>query len=338
MTPRFIRGWALALALIALPGAASAQEAVLTGTVSDSTGAVLPGVTVVAVNEATGNRFEGVTDERGIYRIPARVGAYRDLRGAVGVHDRDPDRRPAAGRSDGDRQSADGAVNRSGNRDGDSRSAAAQRRDVEPRRATSIREQVRGAAGGRPQLDGAGAARARQPDRLGQRAGAAAGSQQRRGPRVPAQHGRSADLVRAGHRRSAEVQPGLDRRVPVHLEPVRRDAGSLERRPGERDHEVGHATACRVSSAPTSRAIVSTRRIRSCSARCRSATSSTARRSAGRSCATSCTTTATSSTSARRWPASGRRRIPRSTSSSTASSRGRSPARGSTIRCRGTRA
>ena len=37
---------------------------------------MLPGVTVVAVNDATGNRFEGVTDERGIYRIPARVGAY----------------------------------------------------------------------------------------------------------------------------------------------------------------------------------------------------------------------------------------------------------------------
>ena len=76
MTPRFIRGWALALVLIALPAAASAQEAVLTGTVTDSTGAVLPGVTVLAVNDATGNRFEGVTDERGIYRIPARVGAY----------------------------------------------------------------------------------------------------------------------------------------------------------------------------------------------------------------------------------------------------------------------
>src|SRR5688572_21649679 len=76
MKVRLIRAWALALALIALPGAASAQEAVLTGTVTDSTGAVLPGVTIVAVNDATGNRFEGVTDERGIYRIPARVGAY----------------------------------------------------------------------------------------------------------------------------------------------------------------------------------------------------------------------------------------------------------------------
>ena len=34
---------------------AFAQDAVLTGTITDSTGAVLPGVTVTAVNEATGN-------------------------------------------------------------------------------------------------------------------------------------------------------------------------------------------------------------------------------------------------------------------------------------------
>ena len=64
-------------AILALPLAAFAQEAVLTGTVTDSTGAVLPGVTVVAVNNATGNRFEAVTDERGIYRIPTRVGVYQ---------------------------------------------------------------------------------------------------------------------------------------------------------------------------------------------------------------------------------------------------------------------
>ena len=38
---------------------------------------MLPGVTVTAVNEATGNTFNGVTDERGIYRIPVRVGAYQ---------------------------------------------------------------------------------------------------------------------------------------------------------------------------------------------------------------------------------------------------------------------
>src|SRR6266545_8114007 len=67
----------LLCAMVALPAMAFAQEAVLTGTITDSTGAVLPGVTVTAVNEATGNRFETVTDERGIYRIPARVGGYQ---------------------------------------------------------------------------------------------------------------------------------------------------------------------------------------------------------------------------------------------------------------------
>jgi len=75
--------WGLARRVLAigvillLPVAAFAQEAVLTGTVTDSTGAVLPGVTVTASNEATGNTFVGVTDERGIYRIPVRIGNYK---------------------------------------------------------------------------------------------------------------------------------------------------------------------------------------------------------------------------------------------------------------------
>src|SRR5262247_2785303 len=64
-------------AVLAIPALALAQEATLTGTITDSTGAVLPGVTVQAVNEATGNTFESVTDGSGVYRIPARVGTYR---------------------------------------------------------------------------------------------------------------------------------------------------------------------------------------------------------------------------------------------------------------------
>ena len=63
--------------LLTLPTMAFAQEAILTGTVTDATAAVLPGVTVTAVNEATGNTFTSVTDERGIYRVPVRVGSYR---------------------------------------------------------------------------------------------------------------------------------------------------------------------------------------------------------------------------------------------------------------------
>ena len=71
-----VRCLLLVCALVALPASGFAQEAVLSGTVSDSTGGVLPGVTVTAVHEATGNRFVGVTDERGMFRIPARIGTF----------------------------------------------------------------------------------------------------------------------------------------------------------------------------------------------------------------------------------------------------------------------
>jgi hypothetical protein len=72
-----VRRLLLILGLLAMPAIGYAQEAVLTGTVTDSTGGVLPGVTVTAVNDATGNTFVGVTDGTGAFRIPARVGAYR---------------------------------------------------------------------------------------------------------------------------------------------------------------------------------------------------------------------------------------------------------------------
>src|SRR5262245_33285618 len=64
--------------MLCLPVLAHAQDisvsALISGTVTDSSGAVLPGATVRAVHEATGNSFETVTDERGIYRLPVRVG------------------------------------------------------------------------------------------------------------------------------------------------------------------------------------------------------------------------------------------------------------------------
>jgi hypothetical protein len=74
---RWIRSLFIAAVFLGAPAVGLAQEAVLTGTITDSTGAVLPGVTVTALNEATGNTFIGVTDGTGAYRIPARVGAYR---------------------------------------------------------------------------------------------------------------------------------------------------------------------------------------------------------------------------------------------------------------------
>jgi hypothetical protein len=66
----------LLCAIVALPAMAFAQEAVLTGTITDQTGAVLPGVTITAVNEETGNTFPTVTDGSGIYRMPVRIGRY----------------------------------------------------------------------------------------------------------------------------------------------------------------------------------------------------------------------------------------------------------------------
>src|SRR5262252_3978396 len=72
-----VRRLVLLGAVLALPAMAFAQDAVLTGTITDSTGAVLPGVTVTAVNEATGNNYETVTDAAGVYRIPVRVGMYK---------------------------------------------------------------------------------------------------------------------------------------------------------------------------------------------------------------------------------------------------------------------
>src|SRR6266566_8455220 len=75
-------------AILMLPARLFAQEATLTGTVSDSTGGVLPGVTITALHQATGNTFVAVTDENGAYRIPVRIGGYRitaDLPGFASV-------------------------------------------------------------------------------------------------------------------------------------------------------------------------------------------------------------------------------------------------------------
>ena len=57
--------------------AAFAQQATIAGTVTDTSGGVLPGVTITVVHEETGNTFEAVTDGQGQFRIPVRVGAHR---------------------------------------------------------------------------------------------------------------------------------------------------------------------------------------------------------------------------------------------------------------------
>jgi Carboxypeptidase regulatory-like domain len=73
----FLRRLLVLGALLALPVTVYAQEATVSGTVTDSTGGVLPGVTVTALHEATGNTFVAVTDERGAFRLPVRTGVFR---------------------------------------------------------------------------------------------------------------------------------------------------------------------------------------------------------------------------------------------------------------------
>jgi hypothetical protein len=71
-------GWLFVLcAVLWLPAGAHAQEATISGTITDSSGAVLPGVTITALHEATGNTFVAVTDLEGIFRLPVRTGGFR---------------------------------------------------------------------------------------------------------------------------------------------------------------------------------------------------------------------------------------------------------------------
>src|SRR5829696_2047735 len=69
----------LFLALAAFTPAAFAQidTGVIVGRVTDDSGAVLPGVTIVATQEGTGVASTTVSNERGEYIFPGlRVGAY----------------------------------------------------------------------------------------------------------------------------------------------------------------------------------------------------------------------------------------------------------------------
>ena len=67
----------IVVAIWAVPAIGLAQEATVSGTVTDSTGGVLPGVTITATHVASGNTFVAVTDERGGYRLPVRTGGYQ---------------------------------------------------------------------------------------------------------------------------------------------------------------------------------------------------------------------------------------------------------------------
>jgi hypothetical protein len=78
-------GLAAALALVAPMAQAQSTRGVLAGTVTDATGAVVPGASVVAVNEANGGRSEAISTSSGSYRLPELpIGAYTVTTTAAG--------------------------------------------------------------------------------------------------------------------------------------------------------------------------------------------------------------------------------------------------------------
>ena len=79
---KFRSGFALAAVLLAMsPALAFAQggsgTTIITGTVVDSSGAVLPGATIAVKNNATAEEFSATTNEQGTFTIPAvQPGSY----------------------------------------------------------------------------------------------------------------------------------------------------------------------------------------------------------------------------------------------------------------------
>ena len=69
---------ALMVVLLAAANVWAQATAQINGTVADSSGAVLPGVTVIAIQTETGFRREAVTDETGSYALlNLPTGPYR---------------------------------------------------------------------------------------------------------------------------------------------------------------------------------------------------------------------------------------------------------------------
>jgi hypothetical protein len=66
---RILVGSLIAVLLCVMPGRGQTVTGAVTGTVTDSSGAVVPGATVVAINVATTVRTTATTNSDGVYSI-----------------------------------------------------------------------------------------------------------------------------------------------------------------------------------------------------------------------------------------------------------------------------
>src|ERR1700686_2934736 len=72
-----VRGLLAVAALVALPALGYAQQAIVSGTVTDATGKPIAGVQIAATHVESGEKINTVSDTNGGYRIPVRVGPYQ---------------------------------------------------------------------------------------------------------------------------------------------------------------------------------------------------------------------------------------------------------------------
>ena len=78
----------LSAMLLVAPAFSQGTNATVTGTIADSTGALIPGVSVTATNTATGVVNTVITNETGSYNFPSSVaGHVQSERGAVRLSD-----------------------------------------------------------------------------------------------------------------------------------------------------------------------------------------------------------------------------------------------------------
>src|SRR5579864_9441014 len=75
------------VALLLIPSAWAQENAIITGTVTDSTGAVVPNVEVALTNPATGQVRKATSNTQGIYVFPSLgVGQYTISATVSGFH------------------------------------------------------------------------------------------------------------------------------------------------------------------------------------------------------------------------------------------------------------
>ena len=241
--------------------------------VTDTSGAVLPGVTVTATQTDTGSTRTVVTDGDGAYLMSnLPPGPYRLEVCAPGIPHLRADRHRAAGRRDADhqrRRSALGNLEETGH--GRSRGADRRRAQRRHQRGRRKRAHRRAAAAGTP---------GHRPDRARGRGGAdrqpeqpeLRGRRQHRGRRRPA-------VRRRLHARRRHAQRPAEQREPAAAVPGR--AAGVPRRDERPDRRRTACTRARRSTRSPSRAPTASPATRSSS----SATSASTRRTRSRASA-----------------------------------------------------